>query len=124
MDDTGFSSDASLSTVLKDTATPDIDIEAKTRLFDLLSRAHTIPILHAFAISSDAYRFNELEDRLDVPPTTLTDRLRELTDADFLTRRSYDEIQPRVEYAATEKTVALKPMFEFLCAWAVHYRHD
>lgn len=102
--------------------TPEIDVEEKEELFDLFGRAHVIPILNEFASASDPMRFTDLRSRLDIPPTTLTERLQELTDADFITRRSYDEIPPRVEYSATEKTTDLVPMFEYLCRWAVYHQ--
>ncbi|MFH5801891.1 winged helix-turn-helix transcriptional regulator [Haladaptatus sp. CMAA 1911] len=116
--------DDSFLTALENTPEPSIDVEAKTQLFTLLGSAHTLPILHEFAFSAEPRRFNELQDRLNVPTTTLTDRLQELTDADFLRRQSYDEIPPRVEYTATEKTTNLKPLFEFLCAWAVYHGYE
>lgn len=115
--------DNSLGTVL-DGPAPDIDVEAKAELFDLLGHAHMIPILHEFAFNPGPSRFSDLRNRLDVPQTTLTDRLQELTDSGFLVRRSYDEIPPRVEYTATDKTTDLTPMFEYLCRWAVHHQGD
>lgn len=102
--------------------TPEIDVAAKEELFDLLGRAHVVPILHEFASDAGPRRFTDVRDQLEIPPTTLTDRLQELTDAGFITRQSYDEIPPRVEYTATEKTIDLTPMFEYLCQWAVYHQ--
>lgn len=102
--------------------TPGIDVEAKAKLFDLLGRAHMVPILHSFATDPRPKRFSELQEQLDIPPTTLTERLQVLTDTGFITRHSYDEIPPRVEYTATEKTTDLTPMFEYLCRWGVHHQ--
>ncbi|WP_267642173.1 winged helix-turn-helix transcriptional regulator [Haloarchaeobius amylolyticus] len=92
-----------------------------TELLDLLGKAHTMAILREFALGDDAYRFSELEDRLEVSPTTLSNRLGELTEAGLLTRRSYDEIPPRVEYRTTETADALDPMFEHLHRWAASH---
>lgn len=103
--------------------TPEFDVEAKADLFDRLGQAHMIPILHEFESNPGPRRFSELEEALEVPPTTLTDRLQELTALGFITRTSYDEIPPRVEYAATEKTTDLTPMFEYLCRWGVHHQY-
>ncbi|SFL04133.1 transcriptional regulator, HxlR family [Halogranum rubrum] len=100
---------------------PTIDVQDKARLFVQLGRAHTIPILHEFESDPGPRRFSELQETLDVPSTTLTDRLRELTADGFITRQSYDEIPPRVEYTATQKTLDLAPMFEYLCRWGVYY---
>ncbi|RJT07079.1 transcriptional regulator [Halococcus sp. IIIV-5B] len=89
----------------------------KSALFTYLSRAYMLDVLHAFALDSGPWRFNELRDRLDVPPTTLTNRLQELTDTGFVRRESYDEIPPRVEYTATEKLLDFGPVFGCLGLW-------
>ena len=58
-------------------------------------------------------------------PTTLSKRLSELTDAGLLTRRSYDEIPPRVEYEPTAAADDLAPVFIHLYEWAsVHDLDD
>ncbi len=51
-------------------------------------------------------------------PNTLSDRLKELVKAGLLSRTSYNEIPPRVDYEATPKAVDLKPVFEALGEWA------
>lgn len=78
-----------------------------------------ISILHEFESDPGPRRFSELQEILDVPSTTLTTRLQELTAEGFITRTSYDEIPLRVEYTATQKTLDLAPMFEYLCRWGV-----
>ncbi|XVH33012.1 winged helix-turn-helix transcriptional regulator [Haloferacaceae archaeon DSL9] len=80
-----------------------------------------IPILHEFESNPGPRRFSELQKKLGIPQTTLTDRLQELTDLGFISRKSYDEIPPRVEYTATEKTADLAPAFEYLCRWGIHH---
>jgi len=67
--------------------------------------------------SEQSIRFNELESMLDISPNTLSRRLEELVEVDFLERHSYDEIPPRVEYEPTEELYALRPMFEELGNW-------
>lgn len=103
--------------------TPEFNVEAKAELFDFLGQAHMIPILHEFESNPGPRRFSEIQEELEIPPTTLTDRLQELTAFGFITRKSYDEIPPRVEYTATEKTTDLTPMFEYLCRWGVHHQY-
>lgn len=105
------------------TDTPVYDIEKKERLFKQLGQAHMIPLLHEFESNSEPRRFSDLKAALEIPETTLTDRLQELTDAGFITRESYDEIPPRVEYTATEKTTDLQPAFEYLSRWGIYYDH-
>lgn len=104
-------------------STPEFDVEAKAELFNQLGQAHMIPILHEFESNPGPRRFSDLQEELEIPPTTLTDRLQELTASEFITRKSYDEIPPRVEYTATEKTTDLTPMFEYLCRWGIYHQY-
>ncbi|WP_231185849.1 helix-turn-helix domain-containing protein [Haladaptatus sp. DYF46] len=92
--------------------------ETITELFTLLGRAYALPVLHTFSWSDEPLRFSDLEDHLDVSPTTLSKRLSELTEAGLLTRRSYDEIPPRVEYEPTAAADDLAPVFIHLYEWA------
>jgi DNA-binding HxlR family transcriptional regulator len=88
-------------------------------LFQLLSRAHMLDLLYLFNRQAEGpLRFKDLEERLDVSPNTLSKRLKEMVEAGFLERRSYDEIPPRVEYEATEKAMALLPVFDALGEWS------
>lgn len=91
-------------------------------LLDLLGKTHTMAILSEFAFASEPLRFSHLEAELAVSPSTLSERLKELTDAGLLVRESYDEIPPRVEYEATEKAEALFPVFAHLHHWAIDHR--
>jgi DNA-binding HxlR family transcriptional regulator len=63
-------------------------------------------------------RFNELVERLDpITPTTLTRQLRELERDGLVNRTQYNEIPPRVEYAATEMSATLGPVLETIAEW-------
>lgn len=95
--------------------------ETVTEMVGLLGKAHTLAILGHFAFDRGPYRFNELESALGISPNTLSERLSELVDAGLLTRHSYDEIPPRVEYESTEKADYLAPVFGHLYAWAGEY---
>ncbi|EFW93742.1 hypothetical protein ZOD2009_01325 [Haladaptatus paucihalophilus DX253] len=95
--------------------------ETVTELFTLLGRAYALPVLHLFSMNEGPLRFSDIEDRLDVSPTTLSKRLSELTEAGLLTRRSYDEIPPRVEYEPTDAANGLAPVFIHLYEWASVY---
>jgi len=90
-------------------------------LLDLLGKAHTMAVLSAFAFAEGPLRFSDLEAELDVPPNTLSTRLRDLTDAGLLDRRAYDEVPPRVEYTPTEPAESLFPVFAHLHHWAIEY---
>jgi DNA-binding HxlR family transcriptional regulator len=58
-------------------------------------------------------RFCELERSLEgISPRTLSLRLRALEEEGIVARHTYPEVPPRVEYALTEKGVALVPLIE------------
>lgn len=90
-------------------------------LLDLLGKAHTMAILSEFAFAETPLRFGDLESALDIPPNTLSTRLKALTEAGLLDRRAYDELPPRVEYEPTAKAEALFPVFAHLHHWAVEH---
>jgi len=58
-------------------------------------------------------RFCELERSLGgISPRTLSLRLRALEEEGILRRRTFPEVPPRVEYALTEKGLALVPIID------------
>jgi DNA-binding HxlR family transcriptional regulator len=58
-------------------------------------------------------RFCELERSLQgISPRTLSLRLRALEEEGIVERRTFPEVPPRVEYALTEKGLALLPIIE------------
>jgi DNA-binding HxlR family transcriptional regulator len=58
-------------------------------------------------------RFCELERSLQgISPRTLSLRLRALEDEGIVERHTYPEVPPRVEYALTEKGLALLPIID------------
>lgn len=90
-------------------------------LLDILTNAYALAIIYQLFCEKRPLRFNELEDTLGVSPKVLSQRLKELAEAELVSRHSYDEIPPRVEYEPTAKAEALDPAFQFLYAWAAHY---
>lgn len=98
-----------------------LDAEVESVL-SLLGRRHTLAIMHEFALEGGPWRFTELEERVDIPPHTLSERLSALTEADLLERHSYDEIPPRVEYTWTQAGRDLSPAFQELYDWVVENR--
>ena len=63
-------------------------------------------------------RFNELQRLLKIiTQTMLTNQLRALEEDGLVHRKVYAEVPPRVEYTATEKAKALRPMFKEMHAW-------
>lgn len=85
----------------------------------LLSRAHTLNLLRQFIVSPDEpKRYHELQSRLDISSSTLSIRLAELVEAGFLTRISFDEIPPHVEFEATRMTRDLTDVFRAIHGWS------
>jgi DNA-binding HxlR family transcriptional regulator len=69
-------------------------------------------------LAEGSCRFGELERSLEgISPRTLSLRLRALEEEGILARTTYPEVPPRVEYALTEKGVALLPIIESMRAY-------
>lgn len=63
-------------------------------------------------------RFTEIERSLRYAnPKMITARLRELEAAGLVSRTTYAEVPPRVEYALTERGRALRPAIDALRRW-------
>jgi DNA-binding HxlR family transcriptional regulator len=64
-------------------------------------------------LSEGRSRFCELERSLaGISPRTLSLRLRALEEEGMIERHTYPEVPPRVEYALTEKGMALLPIVD------------
>jgi DNA-binding HxlR family transcriptional regulator len=82
-----------------------------SRTAEVISGKWTLLIIRDLADSS--LRFCELERSLKgISPRTLSLRLRALEEQGIVERRTYPEVPPRVEYALTDKGVALVPLIE------------
>ena len=63
-------------------------------------------------------RFCELERSLNgISPRTLSLRLRALEEQGIVERQTFPEVPPRVEYALTEKGLALLPIIDDMRAY-------
>ena len=63
-------------------------------------------------------RFCELERSLaGISPRTLSLRLRALEEQEIVERQTFPEVPPRVEYALTEKGLALLPIIDDMRAY-------
>lgn len=91
-------------------------------LFQLLSKAHMMDLLHTLIHEDGPHRFVDLQRRLGLSPNTLSNRLKALHEAGLVHRTAYNEIPPRVDYEATAKARDLRRVFGSLHEWA--QRHD
>ena len=67
-------------------------------------------------------RFCELERSLrGISPRTLSLRLRALEEEGIVERQTFPEVPPRVEYALTEKGMALVPLIEDMRAYGLRW---
>jgi DNA-binding HxlR family transcriptional regulator len=67
-------------------------------------------------------RFGELERSLDgISPRTLSQRLDDLEQHNIITKKSFAEVPPRVEYALTPKGEDLVPVLQQMASWGDKY---
>lgn len=67
-------------------------------------------------------RFGELEKSVgSISPRTLSQRLDGLERCGIVTKKSYAEVPPRIEYALTAKGEDLLPILRQMAAWGEKY---
>lgn len=72
-----------------------------------------------YRIAEGTTRFNALHRLLcRITPRTLTQQLRAMEADGLLTRQVFAEVPPRVEYALTERAIALVPVLDALREWS------
>ena len=80
---------------------------------DIISGKWTLLILRD--LSNGINRFSALERSLaGISPKTLSERLKSLERAGVITRKSYAEVPPRVEYSLTEMGIDLIPLIDHM----------
>jgi DNA-binding HxlR family transcriptional regulator len=80
---------------------------------DIIAGKWTLLILRDLA--GGIKRFSALERSLaGISPKTLSERLKSLEKAGVLTRKSYAEVPPRVEYSLTPMGLDLIPLIEHM----------
>lgn len=80
---------------------------------DIISGKWTLLVLRDLA--EGVNRFSALERSLQgISPKTLSERLKALQEAGVITRKSYAEVPPRVEYSLTEMGRDLIPLVEHM----------
>ena len=92
-----------------------------TALLLILQGKWKFLILYEMCIN-DNIRFGELRKSIGgITNTMLTTSLRELESDGLVSRRQYNEIPPRVEYALTQKGKELLPVFYQMTLWGLHH---
>jgi DNA-binding HxlR family transcriptional regulator len=67
-------------------------------------------------------RFSELQKSVDgVNPRTLSQRLDDLESHGIVTKQSFAEVPPRIEYTLTSKGRDLIPVLQQMADWGVKY---
>lgn len=73
-------------------------------------------------LSGGPKRFSELERSVgSINPRTLSQRLDDLEKHAIVTKKSYAEVPPRIEYALTSKGEDLLPVLKAMSAWGDKY---
>jgi DNA-binding HxlR family transcriptional regulator len=91
-----------------------------TQLLEALGKPHTLQIIYVLQQASP-WRFTQIQKILNIQPKTLAARLQELLSLGLVTRRSYNEIPPRVDYELTQKGKDIRKIFDVFGAWADKY---
>ena len=67
-------------------------------------------------------RFTELERSLEgISPRTLSQRLDDLEEHKIITKKSFHEIPPRIEYTLTPKGRDFVPVLKQMATWGTKY---
>ncbi len=70
-------------------------------------------------------RFSELQRKMPtITQKMLTQQLRELERHDLISRTTYPEVPPRVEYELTEHGNSLMPLLVMVNDWGTKYYED
>jgi DNA-binding HxlR family transcriptional regulator len=73
-------------------------------------------------LSEGCARFSELQASLkSISPRTLSQRLDEMEHCKLITKKSFAEVPPRVEYTLTQKGNDLLPILASMAEWGDKY---
>ena len=69
--------------------------------------------------SQDVMRDNEIRKELrNITDAVLASMLKEMITCDLISRRQYEQIPPKVEYALTDKGRSVLPILQSICHWS------
>lgn len=71
-------------------------------------------------------RYSEIRKEMNnITDAVLASTLKELIEEEIISRKSYDEIPPRVEYSLTKKGESVVPILKSICEWSgIFYKED
>ena len=76
-------------------------------------------------LAAGGCRFCSLEKTVGkINPRTLSKRLDELETHGVITRKTFAEVPPRIEYTLTRKGLDLVPILEQMAAWGSRYQSE
>ncbi len=88
--------------------------------FDIIGGKWKILII--WELRESEKRFRELQKSIGkITDKMLTQQLRELEEAELISRKAYPEIPPRVEYSLTLLGKSLLPVLEMFEEWGKQY---
>jgi DNA-binding HxlR family transcriptional regulator len=74
------------------------------------------------SVANGSCRFGLLQKEVvGISPRTLSQRLEHLVNEQILSKKSYNEIPPRVEYTLTKKGNDLIPVLRQMAKWGLKY---
>ncbi len=96
----------------------------------LLGRQWTISLILLLGKWHESIRYSVIRDELTeesndvISDSTLSRKLSELTNLGIVTRKSYDEIPPRVEYSLTNTGITLYDILNQIADWTREQCHN
>ena len=87
-------------------------------IIDIISKKWALLIVNSLG-NFEVQRFKDLQSRLrGISPKTLSDTLSRLREEGLVSRESFNEIPPRVEYKLTKEGVEFREVILPLIRWA------
>ena len=75
--------------------------------------------------SKETLRYSEIRSEMgNITDAVLASTLKALIEKKMVSRKSYDEIPPRVEYSLTERGRSVVPILKSICSWAGAFYHE
>lgn len=75
--------------------------------------------------SAEVLRYNQIRKELgNITDAVLAAMLKELIADGLISRKQYEEIPPKVEYALTEKGKSVLPILQSICHWSRQQTKD